>query len=85
MQKAAEMTASPASAGGNSTQGFEDIASLANLLLLQEFMLNEEASILNASSQNLSAPGAPTVVVRSPNSGETGLSGVTTDIYVKVS
>lgn len=47
-------------------------------------MLNEEAAHLGATSIALSAPGAPTVTVRSANSGETGLSGVTTSIYVEI-
>jgi len=44
-----------------SGQGFEDISALANLLLLQEFMLNEEASHFAATSIALSAPSAPTL------------------------
>ena len=67
-----------------SGQGFEDISALANLLLLQEFMLNEEASHLNASSIALTTPSAPTVTARTANSGETALTGVTTNVYVKV-
>ena len=65
-------------------QGFEDISALANLLLLQEFMLNEEASHLNASSIALSTPSAPTLTARAANSGETALTGVTTNVYVKI-
>lgn len=65
-------------------QGFEDISALANLILLQEFMLNEEAMHLAATSTNLSTPTNPTLTARSANSGETGLSGVTTNVFVKV-
>ena len=68
-----------------SGQGFEDISALANLLLLQEFMLNEEASHLGATSIALPAPAAATLTARAANSGETALSGVTTTVYVEVS
>jgi hypothetical protein len=68
-----------------SGQGFEDISALANLLLLQEFMLNEEASHFAATSIALSAPSAPTLTARSANSGETALTGVTTNVFVEVS
>lgn len=67
-----------------SGQGFEDISALANLLLLQEFMLSEEAQLLCGRTQALSAPGQPTGTARPAAAGETGLSGVTTDIYVRV-
>jgi hypothetical protein len=67
-----------------SGQGFEDISALANLLLLQEFMLNEEASHLAATSIALTAPAAPTLTARAANSGETALTGVTTNVFVEV-
>ena len=47
-------------------------------------MLNEEASHLNASSIALSTPGAATLTARTANSGETALTGVTTNVYVKI-
>jgi hypothetical protein len=68
----------------NKPQGFEDISALANLLLLQEFMLNEEASHLAATSIALTAPTAPTLTARAANSGETALTGVTTNVFVEV-
>jgi hypothetical protein len=67
-----------------SGQGFEDISALANLLLLQEFMLNEEAAHIGATSIALSAPSAPTLTARAANSGETALTGVTSKVYVEV-
>jgi hypothetical protein len=67
-----------------SGQGFEDISALANLLLLQEFMLNEEAMFLEGTSVAYVAPTNPTLTARSANTGETGLSGVTTNVFVKV-
>jgi len=66
-------------------QGFEDVSALANLVLLQEFMLAEEYAILSGTKQALTAPAAPTLTARSPGSGEVALSGITTNLYVKVS
>jgi hypothetical protein len=65
-------------------QGFEDISALANLILLQEFMLNEEAQLIAATSTALSTPAAPVLTVRAPNSGETALSGTITATTVNV-
>jgi hypothetical protein len=69
-----------------SGQGFEDISALANLLLLQEFMLNEEAAHLGATSIALTTPSAPTLTARAPNSGETAITGPTSgnNVYVEV-
>lgn len=67
-----------------SGQGFEDVSALANLVLLQESMLAEEHSLLQASSQNLVAPSAPSGTARTAATGETALSGVTSNVYVKV-
>ena len=67
-----------------SGQGFEDISALANLILLQEFMLNEEAAHIAATSVALSTPGTPTLLARTANTGETALSGITTNVFVKV-
>jgi hypothetical protein len=47
-------------------------------------MLNEEASHLGATSIALSAPGAPTLTARTANSGETALSGITTNVFCEV-
>lgn len=58
-------------------QGFEDVSALANLVLLQEMMLGEEYQMLAGSSQNLPAPGAPTVTVRVAGSNETALTAGT--------
>lgn len=67
-----------------SGQGFEDVSALANLILLQEFMLNEEAAHLAATSIALTTPSTPTLLARAANSGETALSGITTNVFVKV-
>lgn len=66
-------------------QGFEDVSALTNLVLLQEAMLAEEHMILQGSAGNLSTPSAPTLAARAAATGETALSGVTTNVYVKVS
>jgi hypothetical protein len=65
-------------------QGFEDISALANLVLLQEMMLGEEYQMIAGSSQNLAAPGAPTLTARTAGSNETALSGFTSSIAVEV-
>jgi len=54
-------------------QGFEDISALANLILLQEFMLAEEFALLNGTATALNAPAAPTLTVRTAGSNETAV------------
>lgn len=66
-------------------QGFEDISALVNLVLLQEAMLAEEHMILEGKYDNAATPAAPTVTARAAATGETALSGVTTNVFVKVS
>jgi len=65
-------------------QGFEDISALANLVLLQEFMLGEEYTMLSGTSSALAQPAAPTLTARTPNSVETALSATTNNLYVLV-
>jgi len=65
-------------------QGFEDVSALANLILLQEFMLNEEAQLIAGTSTALTTPSAPTVTTRNANAGETALSGTITNNVVDV-
>lgn len=65
-------------------QGFEDVNGLASLILLQEAMLLEERALIGATSVALGTPGTPTVAARTANTGETALSGVTTNVYVKI-
>lgn len=67
-----------------SSQGYEDLAGLANLILLQEAMLAEEYQILASTATTLTTPGTPTLVARTAGSNETALSGVTTNVFVKV-
>jgi hypothetical protein len=63
-------------------QGFEDISALANLILLQEMMLNEEYQLISGSVQPLPAPTAPTVTVRTAQSNETALGTTVTSVEV---
>lgn len=65
-------------------QGFDDAAGLASLILLQEMMLLEERAMIGACRNNLAAPAAPGVSARTAGTGEAALSGVTTNIYVRV-
>lgn len=65
-------------------QGFEDVSALANLVLLQEFMLAEEYSILSGTKSALPTPAAATVAARNAGSSETPISGATTNVYVKI-
>jgi hypothetical protein len=55
-------------------QGFEDISALANLILLQEFMLAEEYAMISATPVNLAAPGSPTLTARTAGSNETAIT-----------
>jgi hypothetical protein len=68
-----------------SGQGFEDIAALANLILLQEAMLAEEHSILEGSHQNLVAPAAPSLTARAAATGEAAITGPISgqNVYVR--
>ena len=66
-------------------QGYEDLSALANLVLLQEVMMGEEYQLIAGSSQNIPVPAAPTVTCRTAGSNETALTGVTTNISVKIS
>lgn len=67
-----------------SGQGFEDVYALANLILLQEMMLNEEAQIIAATATALTAPSAPTCTARTPNSGESAITGTITNGTVDI-
>lgn len=69
-----------------SGQGFEDIAALANLILLQEAMLAEEHMILEGLYDVAGTPGAPTLTVRAAATGETANTGITNtqSVFCKV-
>lgn len=57
-------------------QGFDDLAALASLILLQEFMLAEEKAIIGATGFNLGHTMTVSGSARAAGTGETGLSGV---------
>jgi hypothetical protein len=65
-------------------QGFEDISALANLVLLQKMMLGEEYMLIAGTGTAVSAPAAPTLTARTAGSNETPLSGVSTNVYVRI-
>lgn len=65
-------------------QGYEDVAALASLIMLQEMMLSEEYADIAATSISLGTPAAPVLTARAAQSGETGLSGLTTNLYAVV-
>lgn len=67
-------------------QGFDDIAALASLVLLQESMLGEERAIIGATGHALATPVSTGIASTqsTPASGFTKLSGYTTNIYVRL-
>jgi hypothetical protein len=65
------------------SQGFDDAAGLASLILLQEMMLLEERAMIGATSIALATPTAPGGTARTAGSGETALSGVTSNVYIR--
>jgi len=66
------------------SQGFEDLSALANLILLQEFMLAEEYADLFATSHAPSAPVVVSATLRAKGAGETAITGSGTNVYVAV-
>jgi hypothetical protein len=68
-------------------QGFEDIAALANLILLQEFMMGEEYADICATSANVTGPASPATAgtARAASTGETPITGAGgSTIYVRL-
>lgn len=65
-------------------RGYQDIDALVNLTLLQSMMLNEEGAMLYARTSTLAAPTGVTVTAQTPSTGFTNLTGVSTNVYVKV-
>jgi hypothetical protein len=65
-------------------QGFEDASALANLVLIQEAMLAEEYQLMQATGTVVQTPGQPTLTPRTAGTGESNLTGITTNLYVKV-
>ncbi len=66
-------------------QGYEDISALANLVLLQQFMLNEEFQMIAGSTTALTAPTtAVTLTQRVPGTGEVGVTAAAANFAVVV-
>lgn len=57
-------------------QGFDDLAALASLILLQEFMLGEERALIGATAYALTTGMTAAGTERAPGTGETALTGV---------
>lgn len=74
-----------------SGQGYEDVRQLSQTTLLYSSMLLEERMLLGSRGTDsgfagaLSAPSISSVASGSAGAGQTSLSGVTTNIYIKVS
>lgn len=58
-------------------QGFEDISALANLILLQQFMLGEEYQMIAGSSTTLAVPTIVSMTARTAGSGESSVGSNT--------
>lgn len=69
-----------------SGQGFEDISALANLILLQEFMMGEEYQILSGTKTALTVPSAPVIALRTAGSNETAVAaaGGGNSYYIRI-
>lgn len=71
-------------------QGFQDIRQLSRTSLLYSSMLLEERMLLmgrgtaSGFQGALTAPTSVTLTARSAAAGETGISGITTNVYAKV-
>jgi hypothetical protein len=63
--------------------GFEDISSLANLVLMQEFQFGEEYLNIAGTATALKAP-THVSTARAATTSETACTGVTTDVWVAV-
>src|ERR1017187_2220551 len=63
--------------------GFEDISSLANLVLMQEFQFGEEYLNIAGTATALKAP-THTSTARAATASEAACTGVTTDVWVAV-
>jgi hypothetical protein len=63
--------------------GFEDISSLANLVLMQEFQFGEEYLNVAGTATALNAP-THAATARAATTSETAITGVTTDVWVAV-
>lgn len=67
-------------------QGFEDVAALANLILLQEMMLGEEFQIMFGTSTDVGAPTIGSIALRNAGTNETPVAaaGGGNSYYVRI-
>lgn len=66
-------------------QGYEDISALANLILLQEFMLNEEFMMIAGNTTAITAPTtAVTLSQRTPGTNEVGITAAAANFAVVI-
>jgi len=64
-------------------RGFQDLFALIARNLIFAHKMGEEHMTLGGRTTALATPAAPTTAARSAAAGETALSGVTTNVYVK--
>ena len=65
-------------------RGYEDIRQLVSLSTLQALMLSEERGLGSGRTTAVAAPSIASTSSQAATTGQTGLSGVTTAVYVKV-
>ncbi len=66
-------------------RGFQDVDALVSKILLQRAMLKEERTMLCARrTSQLASPSGVTCTAQAPSTGFSPLTGVTTNVYVKV-
>lgn len=65
-------------------RGFEDIRQLVSLSVLQALMLSEERGLGSGRTTAVAQPVISGTTSQAPTTGQTGLSGVTTNVFVKV-
>lgn len=71
--------------GGEVTsQGYESLRAISSFSLMKSLFMMEEKLLLGGRITALAAPAAPTLTARTAVAGETAITGLTTNIYVKV-
>jgi hypothetical protein len=65
-------------------RGYEDIRQLVSLSVLQALMLSEERGLGSGRTTAVAAPAIASTSSQAPTTGQTGLTGVTTAVWVQV-
>ncbi len=65
-------------------RGYEDIRQLVSLSTLQALMLSEERGLGSGRQTAVAAPAIASTSSQAPTTGQTGLTGVTTSVFVQV-